>query len=459
MAGFRDPEVYDPHTGELWLLLNAATRMGTPVFESPVRMTAGGKPIVTYINPYPTTFDINRDGLPDLLVGSHDTSIRIFVNQGSPSRPELVEKGLLANPDGSPIRTFLTIRVAAADLDGDGQAELVGSSYYGNQNRYVTYRREGQGWKDSGYLSIQATRDTPVYGMGNSTVDPVDWDADGDTDLLLGAEGGFPTIMINSGNERHRTFGPARRLEYLDGTPLETFSIEQGDGSYWGPMEWYSDRIAPRAIDWDGDGVLDILSGSMGRRLYFFKGQMVNGTLRFQKPQNFHYNKQQLVLPDRLFPGVMDWTGDGRWDVMVSDDPGHILVYQGDGSLELGRPDTLMLASGSPIILEDYWKRKKGNRSGFTIADWDNDGHRDLIVYMFHRGVFLFRNTGQDTFEEAKLLVPLYSHLAGPSVMDWDDDGYPDLIIGGDERRMIETNLPAHLVIFHGKNIGAGQHR
>ena len=453
MAGFRDPAVYKPYTGEVWLLLNRTKSKGKPLFERPIRMTANNQPIVTYINPYPTTFDINQDGLPDLLVGSHDTQIRLFINRGTTGQPLLKEEGLLSGPDGSPIRTFLTVRVAPADINGDGQAELIGASYYGNQNRYVVYQRQGQGWKDQGYLSIRANEDTPVYGMGNSTVEPVDWDADGDTDLLLGAEGGFPTILINSGSEQHRIFEPAQRLRYTDGTLLETFSIEHGDGSYWGPLEWYSDRIAPRASDWDGDGTLDIITGSMGRRLYFFRGQSVGGELRFERPKNFRYGGSELVLPDRLFPAVLDWTGDGQLDVIVSDDPGHVVVYPGNASLDLSESDTLKHPNGQPIVLEDFWERKKGNRSGFAVADWDRDGHRDLIIYQFHRGVFLFRNAGNGTFEEEKPLVPLYSHLAGPSVMDWDNDGYLDLLIGGDERRMIEPSVPAHLVVFHGQDM------
>ena len=128
-----------------------------------------------------------------------------------------------------------------------------------------------------------------------------------------------------------------------------------------------------------------------------------------------------------------------------------MVIYPGNASLDLGEPDTLKHPNGQPIVLEDFWKRKKGNRSGFAVADWDQDGHRDLIIYQFHRGVFLFHNAGNDTFEAEQLLVPLYSHLAGPSVMDWDNDGYLDLLIGGDERRMIEPRLPAHLMVFHGQ--------
>lgn len=190
----------------------------------------------------------------------------------------------------------------------------------------------------------------------------------------------------------------------------------------------------------------------MGRRLYFFEGKVTGDELRFEPPKNFRYRGEELVLPDRLFPAAVHWDGDNYMDLMVSNDTGNILVYPGKGSLDLGQPDTLLLEDNTPIILEDYWERKKVNRSGFAVADWDGDSYRDLIVYQFHRGVFLFRNTGKDRFEQEQLLVPLYSHLAGPSVTDWDGDGYLDLVIGGDERRMIEPSIPGHLVVFRGQD-------
>ena len=189
-----------------------------------------------------------------------------------------------------------------------------------------------------GELQTAAQFDTPVYGVGNSTVDVIDLDGDGADDLLLGGEPGIPTWVRNVGtNERPAYDGP-HRLKYADGTPVETHSIVQSPtvGSYWGPGEWYSDRLAPRAIDWDGDGVLDLVSGSMGRRLYFFKGVMVDGELRFEKPANFRLNGEELDLPDRLFPGVIDWDGDGKPDLILSNDAGHVLLYPGDGSLDLG---------------------------------------------------------------------------------------------------------------------------
>ncbi len=455
VQGFKPISAYRTQVGRIGWFKNLSQTGGPPVFAPEQPVFADGEAIATYIFPYPLVYDLDQDGRMDLVIGSHNTELQFYRNTAAEGEPVLQYQGLLADESGTPLRTFLSIRVQPADLNGDGEDELISSSYYGNNDRYLVYQRVGKEalrWRYTDYLKISADKNTPVYGMGISTIDPIDWDGDGDIDLLLGAEGSFPAVVINSGTEADRKFEAAQLLKQPDGEPLETFSIEQGEGSYWGPLEWYSDRIAPRGVDWDGDGVLDLISGSMGRRLYFFKGRRVHGELRFEPPRNFQFGGEELALPDRVFPGITDWNMDTLPDLMLSTDPGHVVVYPGNRTLDLAPPDTLRHSSGEFIILQDFWERKKGNRSGFTVADWDADGDRDLIIYQFHRGVFLFRNAGDDTFGREELLVPLYSHLAGPSVYDWDDDGFIDLLIGGDERRMIESMRPAHLVVYRGQD-------
>ena len=451
LAGFRDPSVFRPMVGQVLFVRNITGERGKPVFARPERLAAGGSPISTYVHPNPAAHDINEDGRPDLIVGTAKPGLRVFLNRGNEG---LADAGLLQDESGGPILTAIAERVEPADLDGDGRAELIASSYFGNMNRFVLLRQTGEpgisGWQDAGYLSIQAAPHTPVYGMGNSTVDPVDWDGDGDLDLLLGSEPSMPTVVINAGSDEWRKFEPARRLRFVDGAPLETYPIEQGVGSYWGPNEWYNNRVTPRAVDWDGDGTLDVISGSSGRRLHFYKGRKVDGELRFERPVNFRLDGADLTTPDRQMPAVLDWTGDGALDILVNDFDAHPSVYSGDGTVDLGKPVPLRSADGGLLEVRHRWKNV--NRNSFTVADWDGDGNRDLIVYRFHLGVYLYRNAGGDLFEEPVALVPMFSHNAGVSVLDWDRDGVLDLLVGGDERRMIEPKIPAHLVVFHGQD-------
>jgi hypothetical protein len=435
------PHRIDPNVGKIWLARNVTTDPQRPTFAEPELVAD----------------DVSMLGYPAVLnnstfvVSGDDNLVRVFERNVTGFR----EVGALSRlNDGEPHRTSLVRRVRLADF-GHGP-ELLASGYFGNNARYVRYAQEvkyakgaADEWFRLNELQVAAKPDTPVHGIGNSTVDVVDLDGNGTDDLLLGGEPGLITVARNVGtNERPEYDGP-HYLKYVDGSRLETFCIVQSPtvGSFWGPSEWYSDRLAPRAVDWDGDGTLDLVSGSMGRRLYFFKGVRVEGELRFERPVNFRFNGEELDLPDRLFPGTIDWNGDGHPDLIVSNDAGHVLLYPGDGTLDLGEPTRL-----GDIVLEDFWERKKGNRSGFAVAPWTGPGKRDLIIYQFHRGVFLFRDLGGGRYGKEEPLFPMYSHLAGPTVYDYDRNGTLDLVVGGDERRMIEVRPAAHLVFVRGRD-------
>ena len=465
-AGFRDPADYRPNAARLvWLRNLTEPGASRPVFAEPRPVIADGVPIAAFDHPYPEAADLDGDGRVDLILGSHRPGPRVFRNVGTDSEtntPVLAETGTLADEHGRPLFSAGLVRVRAGDLDGDGVPELVGSGYFGASNRYrVLHRVPSSGyltrWREGDPLSLDATADTPLYGYGNSTVDPVDWDGDGDLDLLLGAEPGTPGVAINVGGDADRRFLPPVRLRWTDGTPLETYPIQTGVGSHWGPGEWYVDRWSPRAADWDGDGTLDLLTGSMGRRLHLARGRRVRGLdgtpeLRFEPVVNFRRGGTGLDVPDRLFPAVLDWTGDGHADVLIPDDAGRLLVYPGDGTPDLGEPIELR-GDGFDLRVADHWGRVKGNRTGLDVADWDGDGLRDLVVNRFHAGVFLHRGRADGRFGPAEpLVVPLYSHLAGPSVCDWNRDGTPDLLIGGDNRRMIEPAITGHVVMFDGRD-------
>ena len=471
-AGFRSPADYRPTAARVAWLRNLASMQtgpsdGPPTFAPAAVLEAGGAPIAAYNHPYPELTDLNGDGRPDLLLGSHRPGVRVFFNVGGPSgggpggAPALAEMNPLSDERGRVIYSAGLVRVRAGDLDGDGAPELVGAGYFGEANRYRVLRRlPGRGyeprWAERAPLSYAAGAAAPLYGYGNSTVDPVDWDGDGDLDLLLGAEPGTPGVAINVGDPKNpadRRFLPPARLKWADGSPLETYPIQTGVGSYWGPGEWYTDRWSPRAVDWDGDGVLDLLSGSSGRRIYLARGVRVGGELRFEPVVNLRRNGTELDVPDRLFPAAVDWTGDGRPDLVIPDDAGRLLTYPGDGTAELGAPAELR-GDGFDLRVEDYWGRVKGNRTGVAVADWDGDGTRDLLVNRFHAGVWLHRGRGHDRFAPAEpLIAPLYTHLAGPAVLDWNGDGVLDVLMGGDERRMLEPTRPAHLALFDGRDL------
>jgi hypothetical protein len=79
---------------------------------------------------------------------------------------------------------------------------------------------------------------------------------------------------------------------------------------------------------------------------------------------------------------------------------------------------------------------KAGRALGLAIADYDRDGHTDLVVANDSMAQFLYRNKGNNTFAEdgleAGIAVDDNGHTyagMGVDFQDYNNDGWPDLII------------------------------
>src|SRR5579872_6091028 len=79
---------------------------------------------------------------------------------------------------------------------------------------------------------------------------------------------------------------------------------------------------------------------------------------------------------------------------------------------------------------------KPGKGLGIAIADYDRDGHIDLVIANDSMPQFLYRNRGDGTFEEKALLANVAVNgdghtFAGMGVdfADYNNDGLPDLAI------------------------------
>ncbi|MCP5119423.1 MAG: VCBS repeat-containing protein, partial [bacterium] len=226
----------------------------------------------------------------------------------------------------------------------------------------------------------------------------------------------------------------------------EVIRIQAGaNGSIQGPAEAKWGYTTLSVADWDHDDLPDLVVNSIWGKVIWYRN---NGTKR--KPE---LAAAQPVLIDwqgapakpawnwwnpapsefatqwRTTPYAIDWNGDGLKDLVMLDHEGYLALFERRGHLQPGRR---VFVGDGPLRLNERRAGKSGRRK-FTIADWDGDGKRDLLVNS--ASVNFLKNLGDSRFQDmgAVTETKLAGHTTSPTTVDWDGNGRPDLLIGAED--------------------------
>ncbi|KAH8048794.1 DNA-directed 5'-3' RNA polymerase [Aureococcus anophagefferens] len=160
--------------------------------------------------------------------------------------------------DGIDVGSHIT--PALADLDGDGDLDLVVGEYNGNLNYY-----ENVGSAASPSYEAATGTANPFDGIdvgGYSRPALVDLDGDGDLDLVVGASDGVLYYYENVGSAASPSYAA------VTGTANPFDGIDVGGYSARGSP---SNSSAPALADVDGDGDLDLVVGEYNGGLYYYE--------------------------------------------------------------------------------------------------------------------------------------------------------------------------------------------
>ncbi len=312
----------------------------------------------------PVMTDWDDDGDLDIICGASDEYVYYYENRGTAKRPVF---------DG-PTR-----------IDADHAPICIRAGKYGSI--------QGEAENDWAYLNPEVA----------------DWNGDGLKDLILGGVQGIHFLYLNVGAPGRPRLTDAGTIEvnWKEGPSVPEWLRFKPSGSELIGMQ----RTRPAAVDWNGDGVMDLVTLDHENKLAFFQGLEREGKVIVEEGRNiFTFERAHAQ------------------------------------SLYINRPEQELKWVGA----KSYYHFT--GRTVNNIVDWDHDGDFDLVWDNVNGR--LYENTGsngQPHFVDRGDLVPdrIVRHNTGPDVVDVDGDGWEDLICGAETGRIfyfhrayIECDVP-----------------
>jgi hypothetical protein len=197
------------------------------------------------------------------------------------------------------------------DWNADGLRDIL----IGDRNGYTMIFRE----TGSGLVLYDTLRDNSgviIMVNFNSNPDVVDWNGDGKKDLIIGEETplspntGTIRLYLNIGTNAAPVFS-AYSMVTCGGVQINHY------------------RTNPRVFDLDRDGKKDLLVGEDDGRIYFYRNTGTNNSPAFSTKDSLFLNTGAVL---DMYYGtrfcIVDWKGDGDYDILGSDYDGFIYYFE-----------------------------------------------------------------------------------------------------------------------------------
>ncbi len=343
----------------------------------------------------PVAIDWDKDGDVDLVVGQEDGRVAFIENTGKVinnipqfNHPKFFKQKAYELKFGALVTPFST------DWDNDGDEDLI----CGNTAGYIGFIENLNGASSPKWAK-------PVYLKADDKIIRIQAGSNGSIQGPCEAKWGYTTISVGDWDD--------------DG--LKDIVVN----SIWGKIIWYKNigsinkpKLAEAQaikIDWNGET---------------------------QKPAWYWWEPEQnnFVTQWRTTPYMIDWNKDGLMDLVMLDYEGYLSLFE-----RTKKDNQLILLPGKRIFYNENNEPLRLNsktaggsgRRKLTIVDWDLDGKLDLLVNSkncdFYKNIsksgekVVFKNTGILTNQK------LAGHSTSPTIVDWDKNGIPDLLLGAED--------------------------
>lgn len=239
---------------------------------------------------HPYAFDYNNDAKIDLLVGTEEGQVSVFMNKGSNEIPLLSEFRTLRAMDGNAIDVGSRAVPCMADMNGDGLMDLLLGSGEGYLFYCKNLGRTGEPLFESP-VPLVDVMSMPIAVEINSSPCVVDWDGDTQNDILLGSGDGETLLYRNEGHNGDTFLFSGPEPLKINGLPIQV-----GMNSI------------PFVTDWDSDGGKDLLIEVDGGYLHLYLNSVVIGEPdlmggeKVDREEHIHVLEKELAIP--YFIGV-----------------------------------------------------------------------------------------------------------------------------------------------------------
>jgi hypothetical protein len=458
-----------PLRGFVYFIRNTGTNE-KPVYDKPVKIIAGDKPVETFGWPSPNFADFDGDGDLDLICGEFRDSFTYFENIGTRTQPKYAPGRKLKTPDGKPLTMDLEmITPVAIDWNKDGWADLV----VGDEDGRVALV-EHTGKIVDGMPQFLAPRyfqqqaDEVKFGALATPVG-YDWGGDGDIDIICGNTAGYIAFIENlSGPGVESPKWATPKLLEVDGKPIRIMAGP--NGSIQGPCEEKWGYTTQSVADWDGDSLPDLVVNSIWGKVVWYRniGTRKVPKLAAAQPIEVEWDGPQPTLaygwlrPEgkalltqwRTTPVAVDWNNDGLTDLIMLDQEGYLAFFERarrDGKLVLLPPKRVLCdEKGEPLKLSAGIAGRSGRRK-LCVVDWDGDGNLDILLNSANARFLRQVGTrdGKWLFKDMGLLVEqnIEGHDVSPTTVDFNGDGIPDFLGGAEDGRLYYYRNPRTKVV------------
>lgn len=459
--------------GEEWGYIYLFINLGTdeaPIFRPGTKATTGTgtkEPLKVTHDATPIICDWNNDGNMDIVVGERYGYVNLFLNSGTQQKPIFVQSQRI-KANGNDINVGYNAKPFVADFNSDRKKDLIIGNVSGDVKVYLNIGEDNNPIFTSQQphcFQVEAnSKSLEVSGYAAPVV--IDWDEDKILDLIVGEKEGYINLYLGTLENSPPSVIPETPIGTQSNNVTINYFLKDDEQRPSSIVVEYSTDFgntwaSATAVIGAGDGKSNLNSSKEGLRHSFvwdsnkdlagnFIGKVIikiiphDGTVggtpertnefgvdNMNPPtwERIKLNGADLNLDAYSTPIVADWDEDGKRDLLIGSENGYVYFCK-----NVGLDKFPVFNVAYPLQVTGGELLRVNNHSSPSVYDWNSTGDKDLLVGDSNGYVTFFENTGSTLAPGKRIKVGTEDLKvpgnAIPVVLDWNNDGYKDLIVG-----------------------------